>query len=589
MIFLVSKSAAFARQLSFLVSILIIIFSLIILAGWFLGNPFLKGEVLGSAPVQPVTAVIFMVLAASLIMLSRDVKLPAVYAGVFFLVFYTLTLAGYLDTGSLEYGVNSRFITSIIFIAYGLILILLASSRYILPQIPFIVAEIREEDENSSRYILPQILTLICGVVAYCVFTGYVGGVGVYSTYFMMAFYTATLHILSCMALLSLYPEDGVVAPLHRSFSEGRLARIMLPLMVICITILGILTLRIEPALFPGFGVIFMMGMMASLIIISVVFLAEELSGIDDKKVKYQEALIEARRFFRNVVENLGEVIAVLDHDGNMIYRNRAMKELGLDEIPVEPSAREPVMIEGLGIGDSYYKGWVIPRYIDGDFSGSIVSLTDITDLIRTQRSLEDALSERDALLSEVHHRVKNNLQIIISLLNIQSTGAGEEAKSVLMDAQNRVRAMAILHETIYDTGDFTGVDMESFITRLIERLRGAFDEYGVEFSVETDIRLNLETAIPLGLLINEAVTNSIRHAFPDGRGHIRVKLKGDGLLRLTVTDDGAGLGAEYREGVGMSLMKALADQLDGELRFESDEGTAVILEFRELKYRKRI
>src|SRR5690606_24659140 len=112
--------------------------------------------------------------------------------------------------------------------------------------------------------------------------------------------------------------------------------------------------------------------------------------------------------------------------------------------------------------------------------------------------------------------------------------------------AQNRVRAMAILHETIYDTGDFTGVDMESFITRLIERLRGAFDEYGVEFSVETDIRLNLETAIPLGLLINEAVTNSIRHAFPDGKGHIRVKLKGDGLLRLTVTDDGAGLGAEY-------------------------------------------
>lgn len=106
MIFLVSKSEAFARRLSFLVSILIIIFSLIILAGWFLGNTFMKGEVLGSAPVQPVTAVIFMVLAASLIMLSRDVKLPAVYAGVFFLVFYTLTLAGYLDTGSLEYGVN---------------------------------------------------------------------------------------------------------------------------------------------------------------------------------------------------------------------------------------------------------------------------------------------------------------------------------------------------------------------------------------------------------------------------------------------------------------------------------------------------
>ncbi len=567
MIFLVSKSAIFARQLSFSASVLIIVLSIIILAGWFLGNPFLKGEVLGSAPVQPVTAVMFMILGASLIMLSRDVKLPAVYAGVFFLVFYTLTVAGYLDTGSLEYGVNSRFITSIIFIAYGLILLLLA----------------------SSRYILPQILALICGVVAYCVFTGYVGGVGVYSTYFMMAFYTATLHLISCTAILSLYPEEGAVAPLHMSFSDGRLARIILPLMVICITILGLLTLRIEPALFPGFGVIFMMGMMASLTIISVVFLAEELSGIDEKKLKYQEALVEARRFFRDVVENLGEAIAVLDPDGTIIYRNRVMKELGLDEIPVESSAREPVMMEGLRIGDSYYTGWVIPRYIDGEFSGSIVSLTDITDLIMTQRSLEDALSERDALLSEVHHRVKNNLQIIISLLNIQSIGAGEEAKSSLMDAQNRVRAMAILHETIYDTGDFTGVDMESFITRLMERLRGAFGEYGVEFSVEADIRLNLETAIPLGLLINEAVTNSFRHAFPDGRGRIMVKLEGDGDLRLTVTDDGAGLGSGYREGVGMSLMKALADQLDGELRFESDGGTSVILEFRELEYRKRI
>ena len=129
---------------------------------------------------------------------------------------------------------------------------------------------------------------------------------------------------------------------------------------------------------------------------------------------------------------------------------------------------------------------------------------------------------------------------------------------------------------------------MGSFITRLIERLVSAYGVYGIHFQVDADVRVNLETAIPLGLLINEAVTNSIRHAFPSGEGSITVTMESDGLLYLRGEDDGTGMEGVPDGTVGLSLMRALADQLEGELEIESDHGTAVSLRFRELEYMKR-
>ena len=559
-------SAILARRLSLSFAIAVIILSSLTITGHLMGIPQLRGEILGSPPTQPMTAAVFLTLGSTIILLSKRIRTPALYIATFLLVFYTLTVTGYLQTSITGYGSNSRFISSILFIIYAIILILF----------------------SSSRYTAPQVLAFSAGTVAYCVVTGYLGGVGVYSQYFQMAFYTAILHLLTSASFLSLYPEEGIVAPIHRSFTGGHLARLLIPIMIASITLLGLFTMKISQRLFPGFGEVFLMGMTASLTIIVVILASDELNRIDEKRSEYQRDLLEAQKFFKDVVENLAEAVAVFDHEGSIIYRNSAMKKLGIMDLPRPSSSGEPVMIERMKVGDGHYTGWMVPRFSDGKFTGYIVSLTDITDLIGIQRSLESTVGERDALLAEVHHRVKNNLQIIMSLLNIQAMNASEEAREVLRDAQSRVRAMAILHETIYDSGNFTGVDMGSFITRLIERLVSAYGVYGIHFQVDADVRVNLETAIPLGLLINEAVTNSIRHAFPSGEGSITVTMESDGLLYLRVEDDGTGMEGVPDGTVGLSLMRALADQLEGELEIESDHGTAVSLRFRELEYMKR-
>jgi len=562
MVFLmeVSRSDILARKLSVLTSVAAMSLSVLVLLGWATGNPYLRGEVFGSPPSQPVTAAVFILIAASIIALSRGYRTPAILTGTFILTLYILTITAYLTGGVLpEYG--SRFITSVLFIIYSLVLIMFA----------------------LSRYTLPQVITFPAGIISYCVIAGYMAGLGVYGEYFLMALYTAIIHLLICTSLLSLYPERGVLAPINASFTGGYVVRLLLPVMVTGITILGITTLRIRSFLFPGFGEVFLMGMMVSLTIIALVMTADELRTLDRKGEAYRRELADSRRFFSEVVENLAEAVAVLDGDGEVVYRNAAMKELGITEFP-DHEGDAPVPIERMKVHERYYTGWMVP----GPGGGAIVSLTDITDLIEAKRSLEDALGERDALLSEVHHRVKNNLQIIVSLLNIQAIGADEETRRVLMDAQARVRAMAIIHETIYDSGDFSGVLMSSFITRLIERLITVFSAHGVRFNVDADVRLNLETAIPLGLFINEAVTNSIRHAFPGGEGTVEVTITSNDILHLTVADDGRGIGEAPEGTVGLSLMGALADQLDGEMEISSDHGTVVSLRFRELEYTRR-
>lgn len=555
----VSRSVVFARRISVLASVAAALLSGIVLLGWATGNPYLRGEVFGSPPSQPLTAAVFILIAASLIALSRGFRAPAILTGTFTLTLYILILTGYLTGGVNEY--SSRFITSVLFIIYSLVLIMFA----------------------LSRYTIPQIITFPAGVISYCVLAGYMAGLGVYGEYFLMAIYTAMIHLLICTSILSLHPERGVLAPIHASFAGGHVVRILLPVMIISITILGIITLRIRSFLFPGFGEVFLMGMMVSITVIAVVMTADELNTLDRRGEAYRRKLADSRRFFSDVVENLAEAVAVLDRDGEMVYRNAAMKDLGITEFPAH-DGDAPTLIDRMKVRGRYYTGWMVPR----PGGGIIVSLTDITDLIRAKKSLEDTLRERDALLSEVHHRVKNNLQIIVSLLNIQAMVAGEETGRLLMDAQDRVRAMAIIHETIYDSGDFSGVLMSSFIKRLMERLKTASSAHGVRFRVDADVRLNLETAIPLGLFINEAVTNSIRHAFPHGEGMVEVRLTSNDILHLTVADDGRGIGEPPEGTVGLSLMRALADQLDGELEITSDQGTVVSLRFRELDYRRR-
>lgn len=208
-----------------------------------------------------------------------------------------------------------------------------------------------------------------------------------------------------------------------------------------------------------------------------------------------------------------------------------------------------------------------------------LASIVDITERRRAQQVLEQALLEKTVLLNEVHHRVKNNLQVITSLLNLQANNADEpRVRDILNESQNRVRAMALTHQLLYERKDFSRMDLGDYLDRLAQLLRGTYRSgaNGVELQLERPaqpVYLDLERAIPCGLMVNELVTNAFKHAFPEQRrGDITITLYGDDQrLTLAVRDDGIGLPADFDfdavKSLGLQLVPLLIDQLHGELQ----------------------
>jgi hypothetical protein len=212
----------------------------------------------------------------------------------------------------------------------------------------------------------------------------------------------------------------------------------------------------------------------------------------------------------------------------------------------------------------------------------------------RAEEALRASLREKEVLLREIHHRVKNNLQVVSSMLHLQAWTAGNrDAASVLQDCENRVRSMGLIHELLYRDHDLATFDFAQYVRLLTDHLFRTYsaDPRSVTLNVEMqhDVRLDLDTAIPCGLIINELVSNALKYAFSDGRkGVIRVGLdrKDDGTCTLTVSDDGHGLPEEIASGsspsLGLQVVHALARQLGGALEREpAEKGACFVLRFR--------
>ena len=218
-------------------------------------------------------------------------------------------------------------------------------------------------------------------------------------------------------------------------------------------------------------------------------------------------------------------------------------------------------------------------------------AIVDISDRKSKEERIRAALQEKDVLLGEIHHRVKNNLQIVHSLLDLQATRIEDPAvQEMLQDTQNRIRSMALIHQTLYQSQDFSGVDFSHFVDNLAPTLSAS---YGIEatrvrLSIDVDdVLLPLNAAIPCGLIVNELVTNSLKHAFPGNRrGEIRIKLakEGDGYVRLGVGDDGVGIPESVdfttSTSLGLELVTLLTDQLGGELYIRRAGSTEFTLRF---------
>jgi len=202
-----------------------------------------------------------------------------------------------------------------------------------------------------------------------------------------------------------------------------------------------------------------------------------------------------------------------------------------------------------------------------------------------------ESLAHTESLLREIHHRVKNNLQVVSSLLGLQSRAAANpETRKLLQDLGNRIQCMALLHETFYDAGKLGLVDFRKYVEQLTIHLFSSYGALRDRIRIRSDIDnlcFNLDTALPCGLIVNEAVANSLDHAFPDGRqGEIRIVVKEDpaGTVMVLLADDGIGLdpaiAPEASRSLGLRLIHMLARQLGAEIEIQSRPGTEVRLTF---------
>lgn len=222
-----------------------------------------------------------------------------------------------------------------------------------------------------------------------------------------------------------------------------------------------------------------------------------------------------------------------------------------------------------------------------------LASVVDITERKLQEKHLKGALAEKEVLLSEIHHRVKNNLQIIDSLIGMQlDNSSSNQVEDVLRESQNRVKSMAMIHQTLYQSQDFSKVDVASVVNQLVSNLTTSYAAFDIDVEIDVDdLHLPLDQSIPLGLIVNELVSNAFKHAFSEGqRGRVTVACKAapDQNIELTVADNGCGLSQAFaqmkQQSLGLRLVEALAQQLKGELAVAERNPTCFTITFARLQ-----
>lgn len=264
--------------------------------------------------------------------------------------------------------------------------------------------------------------------------------------------------------------------------------------------------------------------------------------------------------------------------------------------------------------GELYWESASIGPITDekGIVTHYIAIKQDITEKKKKDKELKDSLEEKEIMLKEIHHRVKNNLQVISSLLNMQvEQYEHPEAIDAINSSRNRVKAMALVHENLYQSSSIGKTSLREYLIMLAKNI---YSSYGVSFDrvkfmCETSgIEFGLDTIIPLGLILNEGISNSLKHAFPgDTAGEIKVKLEHcvdsgadisknnhrNECFRLSIRDNGKGLPADFdvnkTNSLGVTLLTSLAAQLDGEAMIMNKTGTEIVIKFKELRYKKRV
>jgi PAS domain S-box-containing protein len=357
-------------------------------------------------------------------------------------------------------------------------------------------------------------------------------------------------------------------------------------------------------------------------------FVCDQIAMVIHRK-KAEEDVQERERFLSSMFESIQDGISILAKDYTILRVNKAIENWYSHALPlvgkkcyeayhlsdricdicptrktIETSDTAYEVVPKVGSGGEM-TGWLdlysFPLIDNktGQMKGVIEYVRDITERKKAEDRLQDSLQEKEVLLREIHHRVKNNMQVISSLLNLQSRQIKDpHVLEMFKESQRRIRSMALIHERLYQSSDLSRIEFSQYLRNLATHLFHSYqvDASRVQLKIEAEeVHLNINTAIPCGLIVNELISNALKHGFPEGRsGQLDIDLRrvaGDGYV-LRVKDDGVGFpeGLDFRktETLGMQIVSTLVSQIDASIDLAREKGTEFTIHFQEVRYRQR-
>ncbi|MDD2644168.1 MAG: sensor histidine kinase [Methanobacteriaceae archaeon] len=426
----------------------------------------------------------------------------------------------------------------------------------------------------------------------------------------MVLLFTLSSYLIISFLFLAYTPDKGFMKHLNLKTKNSVFGRNIFIIGNIFVLVLTVI-LIIKSAWFTFLSNELFLILSSVLFLIFLVFYyINHITYAEFNHIQSEEEAEKKQVLFEDIIQYTIEGVMVLNEEDQIVYANDIYYEFrGFDEniiglnyftefdglvknhaLEVKKSLK-PHFFEFSHKSqniDRNFNGWVIPFIKNDKFDGVVITTFDISESIEKQSALKKSIKERNALLTEVHHRVKNNMQIIISLLSIQSHKIDNlEAKEAIFQTQSRVRSMALVHENLYKNLNFEDMDIFDYINDLVREIKGSYiTSKKITFKMDlVKTYINLDIAISLGLIINELLTNSIKYAF-EGRdeGTVWVKLsENDGLFTLIIEDDGIGINNSVSKGtgIGSTLINSLVAQIEGTYAIESKNGTKVSITFK--------
>ena len=334
---------------------------------------------------------------------------------------------------------------------------------------------------------------------------------------------------------------------------------------------------------------------------------------------KIKKTVLGSEKGWEITFDAIPDLIAILDKNHKVVKVNRAMAErlsttpddcIGAlcyqvvhhSEKPPENCPHQHLLKDGTEhiseVDEKNLGGYFVVtaspiKEEDNTVLGSIHIAHDITHRKEMEEKLEKTLEEKNTLMKEIYHRVKNNLMVISSLLSLQSSYiTDKDAQEIFKESQYRIKSMSLVHEKLYSSADLKNINFTEYLENLSKDLYHAYthDKNLVKLILDVEeVTLDVETSISLGLILNELLSNSLKHAFPNGKsGEILVELhkKEDGRLKLSVSDNGIGfpenLNYKNTDTLGMGIVNTLTDQIEGEINLECRNGTKFIIHFQD-------